>query len=260
MVDRPKPPDVPKPAVPAPPDATKMSHTDWQTKHERNMPQRPEKGSADTQGKRGDRPSDVQKPTDATAPQRRPDAKAGTLWTLPRPKDGKVEIKTVIDRIDVAQYRTKPGGPVDMQRLKTDIAKEIKHQAEQRKGPGGVLVDVRMRNVQFGKGSEAAAIRLNLVDIGHKDKIVVRFTVQDASGRVRNVEGMPLGRPALPKQPVIVPDPPGGGPGKPGPAPGPRRTEKPGVPQQPPAVPPPHVVPPTRVPPPYVPPPHGYGR
>ncbi|UJW31984.1 hypothetical protein L3Q67_43680 [Saccharothrix sp. AJ9571] len=139
---------------------------------------------------RGDRPEGPQKlsPADVAALQRRSDpagkpgdqGKLATDWKVWR-----AELKTVVETKD---FKASQGGPVDVNRLKADFAKEVKQQADQRKGSGGVLFDVRLRNVGTGKDSEAVKIQTALKDVGRDAGVLVRVRVEDANGKLRAPE------------------------------------------------------------------------
>ncbi|MGC7097402.1 hypothetical protein ACPZ19_22235 [Amycolatopsis lurida] len=114
----------------------------------------------------------------------------------------RAEVKRVVEAKD---YKPPRGGPVDVDRLKADFAKEVKQQAEQRKGPGGMLIDVRLRNVDTGKNSEAVRIQAAFKEIGRNAGILVRVRVEDANGKLVPPEGPPPRRPA--SAPILADQP-----------------------------------------------------
>ncbi|MGA6164621.1 hypothetical protein [Amycolatopsis magusensis] len=157
---------------------------------------------------RGDRPEGPQKlsPADVAALQRRtePAGKPGEQGRLATDwKVWRAELKTVVETKD---YRPPQGGPVDVNRLKADFGKEVKQQADQRKGSGGVLFDVRLRNVGTGKDSEAVKIQTALKGVGRDAGVLVRVRVEDANGRLRAPEA-PADRPMPPRPPLPLPPP-----------------------------------------------------
>lgn len=208
-------------------------------------------GPADGTQQRGTRPDATGKPAEAHPAH------------LADHKEMRAEMRTVPDTRDIGQYRQGgPGKPVDMQHLRADFTVKINEVADQRKATGNVggrLVDVRLQNVRFGKGSEAVAIQKDLTKIGRDKGVIVRVSVQDRNGQLRTPGGTLLTTAAprvrSPSDGVGKPDPAPRptGPAQPKPADQPRprpvdpHPQQPGGPPRPPQPPhptvpvPPHV-------------------
>jgi hypothetical protein len=258
--DTPRRPDVPPPQ-PKPPQPDPAKHADWQARNEATMTRRPEKidtgprgadragprqpGATDGTQQRGTRPDATGKPAEAHGAH------------LADHKEMKAELRTVRDTRDIGQYReNKPGRPVDMPRLEAAFTAKIKEVADERKASGNVggrLVDVRLQNVRYGKGSEAVAIQQSLTKIGRDKGVIVRVSVVDRNGQVRSPAGTPLATAAprvrTPADGVGKPDPAPRPPGpaqprpteQPRPKPGDTHPQQPGGPPRPPQPPnPPH--------------------
>jgi hypothetical protein len=214
-IDAPRRPDTPQPPQPKPPQPDAAKHADWHARNDTTMTRRPER-SPDTRQRGPDQQLTPRQPGPIDGRQQpgvradvgaRPDVK-GRLSIDHR--EWKAELRTVRETRDVNQWRTKPDGPVNMDRVRADFTKDVKHQAELHKAsgsPGGVLIDVRLTNVGVGKASEAVAIQRNLTEIGRKDGVLVRVAV-DRNGVLYSPGGQRLTPPA-PRQPTPpVPHPP----------------------------------------------------
>lgn len=257
--DAPRRPDAPPPPQPKPPQPDPARHADWQSRNEGTMTRRPEK--IDTGPRVAERPAGPRQPGPADGTQQRatrPDATGKPAEAHPGShlsdhKEMRAEMRTVHDTRDVSQYRQGgPDKPVDMKLLEARFTAKINEVADQRKAAGNVggrLVDVRLQNVRFGKGSEAVAIQNSLTKIGRDKGIIVRVSVQDRNGQLRTPAGTLLTTAAprvhTPSDGVGKPDttrPKPPGPAQPRPADQPRPRPGDAHPQQQPGVPPrPHV-------------------
>ncbi|MBE1494860.1 hypothetical protein H4696_001960 [Amycolatopsis lexingtonensis] len=196
-------PDVPPPPQPKPPQPDAAKHADWNARNENTMTRRPER----TPDVRPHQPAPVdggRNPDVRADAGVRPEVK-GQLSTDHR--QWRSELRVVRETRDVKQWRGKPDGPVQTDRVRADFTKDVKQQAELQKGrAGGVLIDVRLRNVAVGKGSEAAALQRTLTDIGRKEGVLVRVSVVGRDGGLYSPNGPrltpPGPRPILPSLPV----------------------------------------------------------
>ncbi|MEU7754402.1 hypothetical protein [Micromonospora sp. NPDC049171] len=182
-IDTPRPPDVPQPP-PAQqrPDPTAQAR--WRDSNEATMTRRPEKTPDTHQGRPDAGRPDAGRvgPTrlEAASP-RQPGLVGADRQGVPPNADHRAwrdATHVVHETRDVNQFRV--DGRVDMQRLQNGFTQEVKQLAAERKAAGHhgvVLLDVRLKNVATGKGSEAQSIEKTLKSVGAKEGILVRVSV-----------------------------------------------------------------------------------
>jgi hypothetical protein len=230
-IDAHRRPDNPQPPQPRPPQPDSARHADWHARNDASMTRRPERSaeprrperSPDTRQRGTDQqpasrqvpPPDAkrQQPDGRADAGKRPDA-SGRLSTDYRdwPKAPAVheqpKLRVVHETRDVNQWRAQPGGPVHLDRVRSDFTKDVKHQAGLQKDSGqagGLMIDVRLKNVGVGKGSEAVAIQRAMTDVGRKDGVLIRVSVE-RNGGLCTPGGQQL-TPSAPRPPAVQPPP-----------------------------------------------------
>jgi hypothetical protein len=247
-IDASRRPDNPPPPQPKPPQPNPDAHKDWQSRHEQNM-KRPERSPEARRGAdQQPAPRQLGAIDNRQLPGSRPD-QAARPGDKPRPsfdlKRGQAERVVVPRTMDADQYRQDQKGPVNLERVRTDFAKQAAQVGDaHRAGKGAVVIDVRLKNAAVDKGSEGMAIERTLRETGRKENVHVRVSVE-RNGALYKTDGTRL---TPPRPPVPPPDPGTGGPERktvPPKQPGPHVPGRPsaGVPPPQPGTPQPPVTP-----------------